>query len=183
MQCPICKDNALQHVTLEMDVPAFKCQKCEGIWISSNEYLRWHRAHRDNLPEKSADDSSAPTWDTQELKLCPECGHILTRYRVLPNVRFYLDRCGNCNGVWLDKNEWEVLVAHNLHDKVNELFTQPWQAKVHQAEAHAMLDKLYLEKFGAKDYARIQEIGNWLKLHPQRAMLLAYLQANDPYKL
>jgi hypothetical protein len=46
-----------------------------------------------------------------------------------------------------------------------------------------MLDKLYLEKFGTEDYARIQEIGNWLRPHPQRAMLLAYLQANDPYKI
>ena len=123
-----------------------------------------------------------PTWDTLELKLCPECGHILARYRVLPNVRFYIDHCGHCNGAWLDKNKWEVLVAHNLHDKVNELFTQPWQTKVRQ-EAHAMLDKLYMDKFGAEDYARIKEIGNWLRPHPYRAMLVAFLQANDPYKL
>jgi Zn-finger nucleic acid-binding protein len=115
--------------------------------------------------------------------LCLECRHILTRYRVLPGARFYLDHCGNCNGVWFDRDEWQVIVAHNLHDNVNELFTQPWQTRVRQVESQAMLDKLYLDKFGAKDYARIKEIWNWLKPHPHRAMLVAFLQANDPYKI
>jgi Zn-finger nucleic acid-binding protein len=183
MHCPLCKTDTMQRTTLEMDIPAYQCSTCAGIWISSNEYLRWDRAHGQDLAEKSADDSSVPTWDTKELKLCPECGHILTHYRVLPNVRFYLDHCRHCNNVWFDRNEWEVLVARNLHDKVNDLFTQPWQIRVRQEEAHAMLDKLYLEKFGAQDYDRIQEIWSWLKPHPQRAMLLAYLQANDPYRL
>ena len=183
MQCPLCKDSTLQHTTLDIGVPAFKCSKCAGIWISSNEYLRWDQAHGPDLPEKLSGDATVPTWDTQELKLCPECRHILTRYRVLPNVKFFIDHCGSCNGVWLDKNEWDVLVAHNLHDKINDLFTQPWQTRVRQEEAHAMLDKLYLDKFGAQDYARIKEIWNWLKPHPHRAMLVAFLQANNPYKL
>jgi len=105
------------------------------------------------------------------------------RYRVLPNVHFYLDRCGNCNGVWFDKNEWEVLVARNLHDKVNQFFTQPWQTKIRDEAAHAMLEQLYLEKFGTEDYAKIKDIWNWLMQNPHRAMLLAYLQSNNPYKM
>jgi Zn-finger nucleic acid-binding protein len=183
MKCPVCKDDLLQPTTLRDGLPAYQCGQCKGIWISSNPYLAWLKTQGPLVPEKLTADASLPTWDTQALKLCADCGHILTRFSVLPNVRFYLDRCGHCNGVWFDKDEWDVLVAQNLYDKVNLLFTKPWQAKVHDEEAKAMLDKLYREKFGEADYARLKEIAGWLRAHPQRAMLVAYLQAQDPYKL
>jgi Zn-finger nucleic acid-binding protein len=183
MKCPVCKEALSYHTLLESQVPAYQCPKCEGIWISSNEYLRWLKTQGLTLPEKTGDDANIPTWDTSQVKLCPNCGHFLMRYRVLPNVHFYLDRCGNCNGVWFDKNEWEVLVARNLHDKVNQFFTQPWQTKIRDEAAHAMLEQLYLEKFGTEDYAKIKDIWNWLMQNPHRAMLLAYLQSNNPYKM
>jgi Zn-finger nucleic acid-binding protein len=183
MKCPICKDRHLLRVTLETNLPAHQCDRCQGIWLSSVEYLAWLRTHGPLLPEKPPDDTPVPTWDTQELKLCPDCGRILSRFRVLPDVRFYLDHCGTCNGVWFDKDEWNVLVSRNLHDKVNWFFTQSWQAKVKGEERKDRLDKLYLEKFGAADYAKIQEVWAWLRDHPQRSMLLAYLQAENPYKI
>ncbi|MBI3739585.1 MAG: hypothetical protein HY258_11110, partial [Chloroflexi bacterium] len=45
------------------------------------------------------------------------------------------------------------------------------------------MDKIYLEKFGVSDYSKIKEIRSWLKDKPQQSMLLAYLQADDPYKI
>jgi Zn-finger nucleic acid-binding protein len=182
--CPICKTVQLVHHTMpDSGVPSYQCPRCEGIWIAANEYLRWAQTQDTVLPEKLDTGGDIPNWDIAQLKVCPGCGHFLTRYRVLPGVPFYLDRCSQCNGVWLDKNEWGVLVEHNLHDKVNQLFTQPWQAKIQKAEARAMLDKLYTEKFGAEDYAKIQEMGTWLRNHPQRAMLMAFLQAKEPYEI
>jgi Zn-finger nucleic acid-binding protein len=183
MKCPICKTSLSYHTLLETQLPAYQCPTCEGIWISSNEYLRWLQAQPEDLPEKPADNMNVPTWDTSQLKLCPGCGHFLMRYHVLPNVPFYLDRCGHCNGVWFDKNEWDVLVARNLHDNVNQFFTQPWQTKIREKEAHSTLEKVYREKLGDADYARVKEIWDWLKHHPQRGMLLAYLQSEDPYKV
>lgn len=183
MKCPVCQDDLLHQKTLQANLPAYQCKKCNGVWISSNEYLTWLKTHGPSLPEKPGDDASLPTWDTQELKLCADCGRILTRFRVLPNAKFYLDRCGHCNGVWFDKGEWDTLVARNLQDKVNQFFTKPWQARVREEETKGVLDKLYAGKFGVADYARIQEIRTWLKEHPQQTMLLAYLQADNPYKI
>ncbi len=183
MNCPVCKQELAYHTLPASQVPAYQCPQCEGIWISSNEYLRWLQGQGSTLPEKPGDGSNIPTWDTPQLKICPECKHFLLRYRILPNVQFYVDRCGHCNGVWFDKGEWDVLVARNLYDKVNQFFTQPWQARIRDEEAHAVLDKLYLDKFGAEDYARIRQVRNWLAEHPQRAMLLAYLQSDNPYKV
>ncbi|HTX92666.1 MAG TPA: zf-TFIIB domain-containing protein [Anaerolineales bacterium] len=181
-KCPVCKNEFLNEITLEDGLPAHQCGRCSGIWISSNPYLAWLKTHGPDLPEKEQDGSNAAAWDVKELKLCPDCGRIMSRYKVLPNVQLYLDRCGNCNGIWFDKEEWNVLVARNLHDNVNSFFTKPWQAHIHEEETKAVMDKLYLEKFGPEDYARLKEIREWLKDHPHRSTLLAYLQADNPYK-
>ena len=77
------------------------------------------------MPQKQAGSNIDPNWNVDELKLCPESGRILARYKILPDTEFYLDRCGHCNGIWFDKNEWDALVEHNLHDNVNEFFTRP----------------------------------------------------------
>jgi Zn-finger nucleic acid-binding protein len=183
MKCPVCRYDLLRETTLESDLPAFKCLKCEGIWIASNQYLQWLKTDTTVPHENVTSDPSLPTWETQELKLCPDCGRILSRYKILPNIEFYLDRCGHCNGVWLDKNEWDVLLAHDLQNKVNQFFTQPWQAKLHEEETKGVLEKLYLDKFGEADYAKIKEVWEWLKAHPQRSMLIAFLQADNPYKI
>jgi len=183
MKCPICKEALDYHQLLESYLPAYRCRQCEGIWISAREYLRWLQQQPTLLPERPAVETDLPTADTPQLKLCPQCGHFLIRYRVLPNAGFYLDRCGNCNGVWFDRNEWDVLVAHNLHDKVNQFFTQPWQNRLRAEEARLKLDQLYHDRFGNDDYARIKDVRQWLQAHPQRGMLLAFLQADDPYAM
>ena len=181
-RCPVCKTNTLSPATLQDGLPAHRCERCQGVWISSNPYLAWLKTHGPDLPEKAAR-TDLPTWDTRELKLCPDCSRIITRYRVLPDQKFYLDHCNHCNGVWLDKDEWTVLVERNLHDNLNSFFTKPWQDRIRREEARGVLDKLYIEKFGADDYARLKEFQEWLAEHPQRAMLLAFLQADDPYKI
>jgi hypothetical protein len=38
-------------------------------------------------------------------------------------------------------------------------------------------------KFGAEDYEKARKIREWLKDHPQKNMLLAFLQSDDPYKI
>jgi Zn-finger nucleic acid-binding protein len=182
MKCPVCQEPLDYHTLLEAQLPAYRCRKCEGVWISAREYLRWLKQQPLSLPERTANDTP-PTWDVPHIKLCPNCGHFLLRYRVLPHTSFYLDRCGQCNGLWFDKDEWETLVARNLHDKINQFFTQPWQARIRAEEARAMLDSLYLNRFGLDDYSKAKDMRNWLKNHPQRSMLLAFLQADDPYAI
>jgi hypothetical protein len=46
-----------------------------------------------------------------------------------------------------------------------------------------MLDKLYLDRLGAEDYARIKDTWSWLRHHPQRSMLMAFLQSDNPYAI
>ncbi|MGB8648171.1 MAG: zf-TFIIB domain-containing protein [Anaerolineae bacterium] len=183
MNCSICHIQLQRIDLLQSALPAYRCPQCEGVWISANEYLRWRQAQGPTLPERVADISNIPKIDVPQVKLCPADGHFLRRYHVIANEEFYLDRCTYCNGVWFDKGEWDVLVARNLHDKLNQFFTQPYQSHLQEQEAYTALDRFYLGKFGEEDYGRIREIRDWLTNHPKRAMLLAYLQAENPYKM
>jgi Zn-finger nucleic acid-binding protein len=182
-KCSVCKDQVMKEILLDDNLPAYQCENCQGIWISSNPYLSWLKTHGSDIPEKVLANADAPKWDTKELKLCPDCGRIMSRFQILSNPKIYLDRCGNCNCVWLDKGEWNILVERNLHDNINSFFTKPWQDHIRVEETRNVLEKLYLEKFGTTDYARLKEFREWLKENSKRHMMLAYLQADDPYKV
>ena len=183
MKCPVCKTESLGSIALVENLPANQCSSCGGMWLSSNAYLAWWKGKGEDMPQQPTVSAIDPHWDVDELKLCPESGRIMARFKVLPDTEFYLDRCGHCNGIWFDKNEWDALVERSLHDNVNEFFTRPWQDSLHAAETHNHLEKLYLEKLGAEDYERIKRLREWLMDHPKRGMLIAYLQAEDPYKV
>lgn len=183
MKCPVCKTDTLGPTTLIESLPAKQCSNCRGIWLDSNAYLAWWKGRGKDLPQKQATSQIDPAWDVDELKLCPYSGHIMGRYKILADTDFHLDRCGHCNGIWFDKNEWDALVVLNLHDNVNEFFTRPWQDDIHALEARNHMEQLYLEKLGAADYERAKEVRAWLKDHPRQGMLFAFLQADDPYKL
>lgn len=183
MKCPVCKTNSLDSINLIEGLPANQCPVCKGMWIDSNAYLAWWKGRGEDMPIRDAVTRIDPAWNVDELKLCPNSRHILKRYQILPDTPFYLDRCGNCNGIWFDNHEWEALVERNLHDNLNEFFTRVWQDHIHTEETRLHMDKLYLEKFGAEEYERIRQVRAWLHDHPRKGMLLAFLQADDPYKL
>lgn len=184
MKCPICKQHSLVSVTLTCDLPGNRCSNCAGFWISSLDYFSWLRAHKQFLPDRPLQEAALPSsQEPHTAKICPDCGHLLTRYKIWPNINFFLDHCGSCNGVWLDKGEWDVLGKHNLQDNLNEFFTKPWQRNLRASETKTLLEKLYTQKFGAEDYVQAKKIRAWLREHPASAMILAYLEAEDPYKI
>lgn len=183
MKCPVCKTDTLGLTILIENLPARQCSNCGGIWLDSNAYLAWWKGKGEDMPQRQTASKIDPAWDVDELKLCPNSGHIMARYKILADTDFHLDRCGHCNGIWFDRNEWGALVELNLHDNVNEFFTRPWQDDLRVAETRNHMDGLYLEKFGAEDYERARQVRTWLKDHPQKGMLFAFLQADDPYKI
>lgn len=183
MNCPVCKTDSLGEITLDHDLPARQCATCAGILLSSNAYMGWLRAKGDDLPEKPVSRPMNPTWDADLLKICPDCGRLMRRFKIFPDVDYTLDRRSHCNGIWFDHREWEALAERNLHDNLREFFTHPWQNNLRAGEAKTRMEAISLLKFGAPDYEKIKDIRAWLQSHPQRNMLLAFLQAEDPYQI
>lgn len=183
MKCALCRTDTLESITLVEGLPSYRCSTCGGTWIVSSDYWTWREAHGPDLPERPAASLPELAAEPDKAKLCPTCGHILLKYRVGYDLPFTLDHCGNCNGVWFERQEWESLYQRNLHDDVHHFFTATWQRQVRQEEHRRRMAEIYTARFGSEDYAELRRIRAWLDGHAQRSSLLAYLSEDDPYRL
>jgi Zn-finger nucleic acid-binding protein len=156
------------------------CDECGGQWIKSFQYWKWLRAHAQNLPEKPAEEGAQlPISDSTEAKLCPECGHILSRNRVGHGVDFWIDRCASCGGFWFDKNEWDILKSRNLHDDVHFIFSTAWQHAIIEEERRAASERRFEDLIGEEDTARVRAFKEWVSTHRERSKIMAYLANMD----
>ena len=92
MKCPVCKYQLLDPITLLEGLPASQCPNCKGVSIPSNAYLTWRRTLGREFPPKEGAIEIDPSWEVKELKFCPDCGHIMARYKIIPDTDFYIDR-------------------------------------------------------------------------------------------
>ena len=180
MKCPLCEHKVLQSVNLEQGPVALECESCGGRWIRSFHYWKWREHHGKSLPEKPSTEGLETTVsDTAQAKICPECGHILSRYPVGHETAFSLDRCGHCGGMWFDRNEWDVLENRNLHDDVHMIFSTVWQAQVRREDHRKAVEQLRVKMFGDADYAKLQSIREWIRNHPLSHEIRAFLLDDD----
>lgn len=181
MKCPVCKTSDLNASSLDQNLSCRHCDTCGGNWIQSFEYWKWRDQNKGSLPENILDphdlpaNAPDPKTGTLKAKFCPECSSFLIRYKVGHGVSFAIDQCGNCGGVWFDKDEWESLKTRNLHDDVYTIFTAPWQTKVRSQESLRAQEELYIKKFGEEGFDEIRRMKEWIDEHPRKQEILAYL--------
>jgi Zn-finger nucleic acid-binding protein len=108
--------------------------------------------------------------------LCLDCRSYLVRGRItLPQGAFYVERCPNCNGIWCDGGEWEVLQQLDLQAHINYIFSADWQAQVRELE-HTEREKLAtIDKLGPDVAQRVFELADLLEQHPNGDFGVAYL--------
>src|SRR5438477_1124844 len=152
MKCPVCKTSPLTPANLEQELPAANCSTCGGNWVSSAQYWTWLEKHGPHIPATPAPPSSVPVTDSKGAKLCPECGHILIKCKVGHEVGFCIDECGACHGIWLDKNEWDGLKQHNLHDEIHLILDASWQRQIRNEASKQNLEKIYEKRFGPESF-------------------------------
>jgi Zn-finger nucleic acid-binding protein len=183
-KCPVCKTVNLEPAQFENSLPILNCGSCGGSWLRANEYSLWLKSQKPGTFDESKAREAGkyfPVSESNKAAICPDCGHLLRKYKVGAKVDFHLDRCNNCNGVWFDNNEWVSLKAGDLHDEINKVFTKPWQQHIDDEMTAGKLDSMYLQKFGESDYRKIKEIREWLQEHPNRNTLIAFLLDKDPF--
>jgi Zn-finger nucleic acid-binding protein len=181
MKCPVCKSPELQATELEDGLRFFRCPECRGKWIRGAEYWKWLEQKGTNLPERSDQDSGLQLAEPGLHVDCPECRFRLVKYLVGHGFSFTIDHCEGCKGVWLDRNEWEALKERNLHDDLNSMFTAFWQDEAEKEARKKRLERIYITRFGADDYAEIERVRAWLATRSNKQDLLAYLTDKDPF--
>ena len=182
MKCPV-DQQVLKHDDIEDGLPAYACPHCDGHWMRFGDYLRWRDEQPGEWPETTGRTPSAPdvavgnepAQPGSVPRRCPDCQYLLTRFKVGHGVSFSLDRCGNCNGVWLDQGEWGGLRARGLHDNVHEMFGTAWQAEVRTQAQREVTENQFRRQLGP-DFERVNLFGRWLAEHPRASELIAYLQ-------
>jgi Zn-finger nucleic acid-binding protein len=179
MNCPNCKTNELYPKEIEPYLLALVCENCLGRLITSNDYDSWLKSNQ-HLPENPTKKLKITIPEFELVRLCPNCRRILIKYKVGQNVPFQIDRCSTCAGIWLDKGEWETLKSRNLHDDLNQIFTDHWQEEVKRGETRTHLAKMYEEKFGKEDYARIVKFKDWMQKHEKEDEIITYLRDPNP---
>ncbi len=179
MPCPICDgkgEKSLKPEKLEENLAGYHCDDCGGHWICSRDYHDWLDVKGEILEEKDEYDVSIKSEDIFKAKLCPECGRIMSKYRVGHGVPFRIDICGACNGFWMDKNEWEILKSKNLHDEINAIYTRAWQKDVQNVENQEKM-KLAIEKRLGRDiFEKADEFKQWLGQQEEKDIIIAYLR-------
>jgi Zn-finger nucleic acid-binding protein len=176
MKCPVCANLALAAFELQPNVTAQKCAACAGLWLGSPAFANWIDSIQTGTASGATDLAApAPTPEPKTAKICPECGYLMTRYKVGHALSFSLDRCGHCGGTWFDGNEWETLKGSELWNQVHLIFSPAWQNRVRHAEQAEQLRAQFAAKLGPLDFAETERIKAWLNNHPHRAAILAHL--------
>lgn len=181
LKCPGCSKPGLQRESLIESLSGQRCSSCRGLWIVAKDYWSWLNG-RGNSPAGEPAPLALDAEDSCKSKLCPSCGTILMRFRVGQGNAFQIDQCSSCLGMWFDRNEWEILHFHGLHDDLHHICSSGWQRHVKEEEFRSRVDEYFTRRFGEKDYQYLKEIRAWLEKHPQRDVMLAFLADRDPFR-
>lgn len=208
MISPVDSKSRMNRVELEPGLVAYRCPASGGHWLPYQNYWRWlsqQPGRLPHLPHGEEEGHQVEPEISHKVRICPETGTLMTRYKVGHGFQFSVDR--SAAGIWFDVNEWEALRSRNFHDEVHLIMAAPWQAKVRRealeqviqekqaaqqapemepAPAHAEptgLEAAFRARFagllGPEVMERAEEIKSWLEQQPARREILTYL-SHDP---
>ena len=177
MQCPKCKSSELQSGILSSQLAVEDCYECKGTWIPAENYADWQShqpQHPIHFPDTLNVDYVQSPYDTRGA-LCPECRRYLSRAKVMLENPFYVERCSNCQGIWCDHGEWDVLEALGLHTTIDQLFSSEWQTQARQSQQLSKERQAMIDKLGPELAKLVFDLAEKLKDHPHGDFGVAYL--------
>lgn len=153
-----------------------------GWWLRHQDILKW-RMQAIDVDVIDDDDEEDVAIASEQLvltdsasgKRCPEDGAFLIRYRVGHDLPFHIDRCGHCCSVWLDPGEWDALRQAGLARSLHLIATAPWQKAVREQITKEVYESRVASILGPDDYHKVNEMLDWMKVHPKLDTITAYL--------
>ena len=170
--CPTCGTATMEGSALATDLSTERCTTCQGHWITSARYFTYVAVAQGTPVTKVTPIGS----ESPGMKLCPTCRKFMHYYPVGHGLPFGIDKCNTCGGVWLNAGEWEALVQAKMHLQMHAVSSDEWQAEVQRQIRAAQEEAATERRLGRDDYARMVQAAQWLRGHPHRAEILAYLQ-------
>ena len=172
MDCPQCRGYQLKPFELEPGLVACQCPKCSGTLLPLMNYRYWAEQQPEPVP---AEQTLTEVEDSQQVKLCPKCACLMSKFTIGVEAKNRLELCNHCYEAWLDDGEWQLLKQLGLTKELTTIFTDGWQRKIRQQQHEANLKERYKKILGEEDFARIDEFKQWLVNHPEEAQIRQYL--------
>lgn len=126
-----------------------------------------------------ADDSMVPgALPDARTGLCPNGHGILIRAKVDLEEPFYLERCGECAGIWFDRGEWNKLARSHLLSNLNDLWNPAWRWRAQKERTETAFRRKLEGEVGERAFRMLEEVARELQEKPERVKLaaLAYLR-------
>ena len=99
------------------------CPRCQGVWFDKSELSAvLNGIEGANLGQGRP--AEGPSTDAQPGR-CPRCDVALERFDSLAVEGLAFDRCAECEGVWLDRGELQVLAADPAAGAIGAFFADP----------------------------------------------------------
>ena len=175
MECPACNDGRLKPGWLEPNLPAYRCNLCQGVLLQLISYRAWNELGSQIEP---TEDGELVSDDTAKALQCPRCDRLMVKFRFATETGHRLDICTRCEDVWLDDGEWDYLKHRCLHGELPEIFTEPWQRQLHKRIQAERTRDYWTRRLG--DQAEDAEsVRDWLMAQPNKRDILLYLMDRD----
>lgn len=179
MKCTSCKSGTLVPSFLEAQFRCHTCDHCGGNWILIEDYVSW-KERNPSFEFNPGSIESMDAADTSRALLCPVTGGLMRKFRISDGTPHRIDYSTRVGGVWLDKGEWELLVAEGLAGSLNAILTDQWQHRVTLESSRAALSELHRNKFGDEDYEKANEIRRWINSHENSDELRRFIMTDSP---
>ena len=179
MNCPKCRTVSLSPVKLERGLSAMGCPSCGGAVVSLLSYRDWLELFAPQAPDGGHGLSGREPVDGQETHIalnCPKCKRLMVKYRIAVDMESRLDFCVNCDEVWLDAGEWELLKAMELERRMPMVLTEVWQRRVREQEREDNLDQRLMKFVSRADLVKARKVRQWLQDHPNKSEILLYIR-------
>lgn len=169
MKCSQCEGYSLEPLELEPSLIAAGCEKCGGVLLPLLNYQYWLTTLEGSVDSHLDIDHLQ---DNKQAMICPKCARFMIKYRIDIDQSNKLDVCANCSEVWLDKGEWELLKALDVHEKLPLITTNRWQQDLNQQFLKDLQEKRYRDTLGDTAYYKSADFKMWLDQQKKKKILL-----------
>lgn len=173
MQSPVAPKVTLTPTELEPGLKVWVCPESDGVWIDGESYRAWIARPDADAPAEPATDPTAA--DTDRVLISPRTGRLMVKCLVDLGLAFRIDYDTSFGGFWLDRGEFERLRAEGLHRRLHHVVSESWQRKLRTlATEQHRLERL-ADLLGPDDLARVREVADWVRDHPHRDVVVAWI--------
>lgn len=179
MKCPNCDSNNSESLKLDSNLEGIRCNNCDGIWIPSVNYFKYIEINKPDLSLLNPTDMQKvfSEKDSETGKKCPDCGKQVVARKAGFGAEFKVDRCDHCFGIWLDKDEWDLLKTKNLNTAIYYMFTSTWEMKVRSQTEFSLKLEAIKKRFDNEQSIKIVDFLEWLEQQENKNELISYINS------